>query len=312
MNDLVGLDKSTGELREDIDIYQKGEFDKAVNEAVEKIISEYKIEDTERRKEIHEFLKSKDKSYSDDKFIKCMDEEILKILPLLNINEAGTVMRLLAHLSINEGQLKDSNGYLHMDKIIRIIGKSEKTVKTYINNLVAHGILAKAGKYKRKDVYAFNPSIHCRKGGTKGYFTKIWLSNLRDEWSSLPLDTLGFLYRTLPYFNTYSYCLSANPYEYDVAESLPFTMNALSEIIHMNIEDVRKHVNILSDNGLMLRIEVGASSVLCVNPQVMYRSPVNKGENVAGDIGLLFKQKKHISDSKSEILEKRRLLRKSS
>lgn len=279
---------------------------------VENIFTEYRIEETERRQQVNEFFKNKDKSYSDDKFIQCIDEEVLKVLPLLNINEAGTVMKLLAYLSTDEGHLKDSNGYIHRDKIIKIVGKSKNTVETYIKNLVDYGVLVKAGKHGRKDKYAFNPSIHGRYVKTNKYFTKIWLSNLRNEWSSLPLDTLGFLYRILPYFNTYSYCLTANPYEYDVAESLPFTMEALSEIIHMKRDDIRKHVNILSENGLMLKIDIGASSILCVNPQVMYRSPVQKGENVAGNVGLLFKQVKHVSNSKQEILEKRKQLRRSS
>jgi len=279
----------------------------------ENIFSEYRIEETERREQVKEFFKNKDKSYSDDRFIQCIDEEVLKVLPLLNVNEAGTVMKLLAYLSTDEGQLKDSNGYIHMDKIIKIVGgKSKNTVEAYVRNLVKHGVLVKAGKHGKKDKYAFNHIIHCRYRKIDRYFTKIWISNLRNEWSSLPLDTLGFLYRILPYFNTYSYCLTANPYEYDVAESLPFTMEALSEIIHMNRDDIRKHVNILSENGLMLKIDIGASSILCVNPQVMYRSPVQKGENVAGNVGLLFKQVKHVSNSKQEILEKRKQLRRSS
>ena len=44
----------------------------------------------------------------------------------------------------------------------------------------------------------------------------------------------------------------------------------------------------------------------------MYRSPATKEENIAGDIRLLFKQRKHILNSKREILEKRKQLRRSS
>lgn len=263
------------------------------------------MSEQERRKEIHEFLKVRD-NYSRENFISCIDDELMRIIPLMKLEEAGLVMRLLAFLSTDDGILKDKHGFLHVDRIIEIAGISESTVKRYLKNLIKLEVLEKAGVNKRKTIYAFNKNIHARGRHTTGYFTKIWLSNLRDKWYSLPLDTLGFMYRIIPYFNTYSCCLSMDAYEYDVVKAQPISVRALEKMLGMKNGSTKKHIDILTAKGLMVRIKVGRSIVLCVSPNIMYRKAVLEGEEVATDETLIFKQASMLMDNEDDILAYRR------
>lgn len=263
----------------------------------------------ERRRELHNFLKMRE-DYSREHFISCIDDELLKVIPKMQLEEAGLVMRLLAYLSVDEGILKDKNGFVHMDRIVQIAGIPKRTVERYVSNLVRLEVLEKVGLSSRKVIYAFNKKVHSRNSKVKGYFTKIWLSNLRDKWSSLPLDTLGFLYRIIPYFNTYSCCLSLDPYEYEVDKAQPLSLSVLCNLINMDIRDVREHVNLLANKSLLVKISAGRSIILCVSPNIMYRKPALDSEEVPRDVQLVFKQASMITENVESILAYRRALNK--
>ena len=299
LNNLVIVDHTTGEICGVDDIYA---------------IARQEVSENQRKKnEAFRNMLLEHENLSSDRFVTCDDEEVLRIITHLTFKEAGAVMRLLAFISLSEdGRLKDERGgTLTQEGIKNIIGVSERQAKEYIKKFKELGLLQEVGKDGRFNIYAFNPLIHSRRGVNKGYFTKIWLSNLREKWIDLPLEPLGFLYKVMPFFNTYSCCLTANPYELDVAESIPFASDALADIMGEDLRAVRKNVNFLSRKGLVLTFNVGRARMMCVNPVVMYRKPVRNGEDVPRDYELLFKQAEFVQESVDGILAKKREVRKS-
>lgn len=282
MKDLVGLDKSTGELIEDVEVYQKGEFERFVNEAAEKRFNELKIEEDKKKQRQREGL-NKARQIEEARangegleFIQCIQEPLTKLVSEPELTECGYFMRLLSYMrQKNRGLLTDGKEPLDQAKIQKIFNLKERQTRGILTKLEKYGLIKSqmvVRSKRRSKIYYVNEVYHTRskQKGKKALFVKLMKDELDKNVQRLSNDALGLLYKIIPFFHYKNFMLTTTPNEIDLDKVKGLSLAGLAKLLNHDEDTIDKHMNELNDNGIVIYTKSKKSHVCYVNPDVLW------------------------------------------
>ncbi len=211
---------------------------------------------------------------SQKRYVNCYHEPIKDVTQTLKLNELGALIKLLPYLRFNGNGLLEAQGKPMTAKdIAKAVGKSERATKSILSGLIAEGVIVKEGERKGTKYYV------AERFHTIGYtlegqaFTKLYQKETRLRADKLSIQEAGLLYKMLPYFHYQSYYLCANPDADENEEELDHLNQAqLAALIGESVDTVRRGINVLMMRGFVLKMSSFNSTLIRVNPDVMFRA----------------------------------------
>lgn len=273
-NDLVVLDKITGEIVEDAEFYRKDEFEEAVEKEVKKT-----LENAQKQREGLEKMAQKQKALANGKpldFIQCIQEPIIEVLPKLNITECGSFMLLLSYMQQRKGGLlTHKTSPLNQKHIQKIFGKEERRTRAILTNLEALKLIRSEWANGSK-IYYINEKYHTMgkrkrgRGNKIAPFIKLMKTKLGEIVKHLSPEALGILYKIIPYFHYTTFAISSTPNEPDDEKIKNLSCAGLARLLDLDRATVAKYIDELSANGIILSTKSKKSIIYYVHPDVLW------------------------------------------
>lgn len=289
MSNLVGYDRSTGELTENVDIFQKGEFEKAVNEAIENVLNE-KAQKAQKQRE---GLRRKRSSYISpeygglNKFIGCFRDSIKDIVPYLSSIECGILITILVKMKQgNGGLLISGKKPMNIEDIGAHIKKGRTKTSEYLNKFTELGVLEEI-KVGREKQYRVNPQFHIRGKFPElteaNRFIKLYKTKLEEMIDSLSLSELGFIYKALPICHYSTFKLVHNPTTYynptvEEGSEEPssnstlelFNREELADYMGVEAPSISRTVSSLSKKGFIMSKTACGFTSYTLHPHIVF------------------------------------------
>lgn len=289
MKDLVGLDKSTGELIEDVEVYQKGEFERFVNEAVENVLNEK----AQKAQNQLEAFKKKQSNYISPEyggltqFIGCFRDSIKDIIPHLSSTECGILITILVKMQPGKnGLLVIGKEHMNQKDIQKHIRKGRTKTAEYLDKFVELGVLEET-KNGRNSNYRINPQYHIMgkfpELTEENRFIKLYKAKLEEMINDLTSTELGFIYKALPicHYNTFKlvhnptarYNPTAEEGSKEASSNVDlefFNRKELATYMNVNPKSINNAVNSLSKKGLIMSKTSHGVTSYQLHPHIVY------------------------------------------
>lgn len=292
MHNLAGVDLSTGEIQEDVEIYKKGEFEKAVNEEVENVLKEKAQKAHNQRKG---FKRKNSKNYIPPEygglthFIGCFRNGMTDIVPHLEPKECGILITILVKMQQDEDGLLISSGKpMKSGDIGKHIKKGRTETNKYLTRFVTLGILEELENEKDKRVnnYRVNPKYHIMgkfpKSTEENRFVKLYKNKLKEMISSITLSELGFIYKALPICHHATFELVHNPTArytsptVEIDEAIQnanleyFNIEELADFMNLKPSSVKRMINSLSKKGFLMISKCDGIESYTLHPHIVF------------------------------------------
>lgn len=181
--------------------------------------------------------------------------EILKLNKELSLNNAGTIMKMLPHLS-SDNSLMMIDVKLEKSDIQYLIDRNPKTTREILRKLIASDIL-NIVKIEKSNYIHFNDNIHTT-SNTKTSKYKLNINTIRNIGDDLKLNELGLLYKILPFVNLKDYSLIN-----EAGESI--NRNELAALLNIKPDTINILTKKLIDNDIIIVNKNGRCSNYILN-----------------------------------------------
>ena len=210
-------------------------------------------------------------NYNQEHFTAFHDKECSLAYNTLTLELAGVLLNMFAYMEKGEsGQLKFEGKRMGVKELSKILGKSERTVKRYLNELEALGYIEAEKEGKRK-VYSVDTRLANRgKRVAKGYFTKLYIVRLRDALKAMTIQEAGLLFFMIPHMNTRAFVLCSNPYETDLEKIELWTREQLAESAGLSLVQVKRLVSSLMKKQVLLSVTTHRTAII-LSPELISR-----------------------------------------
>lgn len=210
-------------------------------------------------------------NYNQEHFTAFHDKECLMVFGTLTLELAGVLLNMFAYMEQGEsGQLKLEGKRMGVKELSKILRKSERTVKGYLNELEALGYI-EAEKDGKRNVYSVDTRLANRgKRIAKGYFTKLYIVRLRDALKVMTIQEAGLLFFMIPHMNTRAFVLCSNPYETDIEKIELWNREQLAEGAGLSLVQVKRLTANLKKKQVLLEASTHRSAII-LSPELISR-----------------------------------------
>ncbi|MED4409026.1 helix-turn-helix domain-containing protein [Bacillus licheniformis] len=210
-------------------------------------------------------------NYNQEHFTAFHDKECLLVFNTLTLELAGVLLNMFAYMEQGEsGQLKLEGKRMGVKELSKILRKSERTVKGYLNELEALGYI-EADKDGKRKVYSVDTRLANRgRRVVKGYFTKLYIVRLRDALKVMTIQEAGLLFFMIPHMNTRAFVLCSNPYETDIEKIELWTREQLAEGAGLSLVQVKRLVSSLMKKQVLLSVTTHRTAIV-LSPELISR-----------------------------------------
>lgn len=205
-------------------------------------------------------------------YVNCYHEPIAELNEILNVNELGTIMKVIPYMRMNTGgQLYYGKERMGIAELAQAIGKKQRQATTLAKALVENDVLIRE-KVGKKFVYNVNERYHSMGSVIKGaMYTRVFQVKTRTDIVNLSIQAAGVLYKMLPFFNSKFYYLCENPGEKEETAILHMSNRRFAELVNVDRKTVNNAIRELKLNGFIMSIDSFGAEALLINPDVMFR-----------------------------------------
>ncbi|EJR18258.1 hypothetical protein [Bacillus cereus] len=221
-------------------------------------------------------------SVKDNRIFSWMDTvRYIEQTKTLNDVQKGSLIIMSTFLEFDgQGRLITPDGeYLTANKLVKILGKSRKTVNRILDNCEYAGLLFTEAIGKDRNI-TFTPSVfgcgHLEIQPESSY-VKVFKIKVRKLVKELSLKDLGFLADLLPHFHKDSYILCENPTWNGFEGMRAYTESGLQKLFGLDKRTLNGKIKKLRACGFLM-ITLGRSEVYYVSPEFVSRK--NKKETL--------------------------------
>jgi predicted transcriptional regulator len=212
-------------------------------------------------------------------YVNCYHDKVAELNNLLDVNELGSLMKLLPYLRMNTGgQLFSGKERMTTKLAAKAIGKSERQTIRLINAMIEVGVMSKE-REGRTVVYCVNEEYHSiGKYVRDTFYTKLYQVKTRTDIAKISIQTAGILYKMLPFFNYAHYYLSINPEETDEMKITHMSHRQFADLVNVDRDLVNKAMKELISHGFIMSLQSFGGQLYRINPDVMFRKRVDYDE----------------------------------
>ncbi|MCE7792302.1 helix-turn-helix domain-containing protein [Salipaludibacillus sp. CUR1] len=228
---------------------------------------------TPERVEANEAYKQKQKLLNADKrqFTKVNERECSLIVNTLTLTQAGTLLSMFAYMELGESGLLYHNGKeLSIKDFSKLTNKSERALQRSISELVNLGYVT-AHKSGRSTYYSINTQIANRgKSQGEGFFSRLFVTQLREVIKGATLQELGLFLHLLPHFNTRAYVISKNPHELELNKIELLNREKIAELTGLSLPTVKRLIPSMMRKGLLTGVKTWRTAII-LHPRLVSR-----------------------------------------
>lgn len=204
---------------------------------------------------------------------------VRKLNDILNLNELGAIMKLLPYMRFDRnGALMDGSKRMGVDDIAKVIGKTKRWTIEILASLVRAGVLI-SEKDGRRNVYNVSETYHTIGRVLEGTpYTKIYQTKTRADIAHISIQAAGVLYKMIPFIHYERLYLCANPNERDFESIRHLSQARFAAEINVDDGTASRCMRELIRHGFVMRSEVFGSTVIMMNPDVMFRKKTDYDE----------------------------------
>lgn len=225
-------------------------------------------------KKQHTFLRSRKhtQELGSKRFIKCYNDSMKEISEMLNLTQAGALMRLLSYLKLSgKGKLTSEGKPLKQADMQQAFNKGRNAVTKIVKALEAVDVLKVEGKGRGKKFYINEAFHHMGSGGRKSLFTRLYLTKARKLLERLTLEEAGLVYKLMPYVNYRSLLLCDKPDEENAAA---LNVTQLAEAINYDRSELTKKLKSLRRKGAIMMTDVYGVQGYAIHPDMINRGSI--------------------------------------
>jgi len=232
----------------------------------------WKMVSPDQQERNRNFYERKKLSSSDKRnFTQLNDKECSIIVKNLTLPQAGTLLSMFAYMEQGgDGFLYFNGKELSLKDFSGLIKKGYASTKRNVSELVNLGYVT-AHKKGRQVLYSVNSQIATRgKTTTKGFFSRLFIVQLREVIKQASIQELGLFLFLLPYFNTRAYVVCSTPHELDVNDIKLLNREDIAEETGLSLPTVKRLIPSMMRKGLLTGVKTWRTAIV-VHPKLVSR-----------------------------------------
>ena len=154
------------------------------------------------------------------------------------------------------------------EDIRRTLDVSRPTATEFIAAMIENGVM-----YEDGGQYRMNPRYHFQGRTDNTHIVRSFVAKVKRLYSEVSAKDLGFVYKLLPHVHLETNTVCANPFERDVANTLPLTKEDIAALTGVDVKTVYRKLRGLKfdDQYVFAEVVYGNSRYYKINPFVFYR-----------------------------------------